>query len=426
MLKKLTPSYPMTILLSVILGSLCGVVLGEEATLLGDISLLFIQLLKALATPLVFLAIVDAFCKTKIELKSGVQMLIISAFNALVAGLIAVGLSYILPVPNSVQLMQFTQKGTPPGSEVPFPVDRDFGPFQFFAGLIPHHILEPFVDNNVIAVVVVSVLLGFGMKSLKELPQYRAGIDNLQLLVGTSLGLISWVLKKVIFFVPVMIFGVVAQMVGTTGFGLFSTLGTFVGWISAGLAIHCFVYYSVVLLIIKKSPLLFFKQAGEALVTALGTSSSLATLPVTLRTLDEKMHVSPESSNLAACVGTNLNHNGILLYEALATLFVAEVHGISLTLSQKVVILVTSTLTAIGIAGVPAAGMITISIVLGAVGLPTTLVPLLSSVDWMIGRLRAATNVLSDLVVANLLDALKSAPVALPKKVALVAKDGLK
>jgi Na+/H+-dicarboxylate symporter len=172
--------------------------------------------------------------------------------------------------------------------------------------------------------------------------------------------------------------------------------------------IHVFAWYGLLLkLLARVSPRRFFGQASDALGTALGAGSSLATLPVTLRTLEEGMGVSQESARLAAVVGTNLNHDGIVLYEAAAALFVAQLYGITLTLAAQVKIVGLAILAAVGIAGVPEAGLVTLSLVLGRAGLPLSAVPLLLTVDWMLGRLRATVNVASDLVVATLLDRFK-------------------
>jgi DAACS family dicarboxylate/amino acid:cation (Na+ or H+) symporter len=120
------------------------------------------------------------------------------------------------------------------------------------------------------------------------------------------------------------------------------------------------------------------------------------------------MGVSSSSARLAACVGTNLNHAGVILYEAAATLFVAQAFGVHLSISQQMHVGLAAALAGFGIAGVPEAGLITLPIVLGAAGLPPSVcslaVPLLLPVDWILGRCRAATNVLSDLTVATLLD----------------------
>ena len=159
-----------------------------------------------------------------------------------------------------------------------------------------------------------------------------------------------------------------------------------------------------------RSPLAFFAAAKAPILTALSCGSSLATLPITLRTLHEDLRVSASSARLAACVGTNLNHDGIILYEASAAIFLAQAFGLDLGFLQQITIAFASALAGIGIAGIPEAGLITLPLVLGAVGLPTDLVaqivPLVLPVDWIIGRCRAATNVISDMVVATLLDKL--------------------
>jgi Na+/H+-dicarboxylate symporter len=116
------------------------------------------------------------------------------------------------------------------------------------------------------------------------------------------------------------------------------------------------------------------------------------------------MGVSPASARLAACVGTNLNNDGILLYEAMAVLFVAQAHGIPMSLSQQVAAAIACLIAGIGIAGVPEAGLISLSLVLATVGLPLELLPLLLTVDWLLSRARAMTNVTSDMLVAVLLD----------------------
>ena len=133
-------------------------------------------------------------------------------------------------------------------------------------------------------------------------------------------------------------------------------------------------------------------------------ASSLATVPVTLRALD-KLGVSLRSSRLVVLVGTNLNNDGILLYEAMAVVFVAQAHGLELGLAQQVSLFAIAVVAGVGISGIPEAGLISLAIVMTTVGLPLDLVPLLLTVDWALGRLRAATNVLSDLTVSVVIDA---------------------
>src|SRR5262249_51519031 len=154
-----------------------------------------------------------------------------------------------------------------------------------------------------------------------------------------------------------------------------------------GIALHIFAWYSLLLRVVgRRAPGHFFRLGADALGTAMAAGSSLATLPVTLQTLEGPMQVSPESARLAAVVATNLNHDGIVLYEAAAALFVAQLYGIDTSVTQQLQIVGMSVVAAVGIAGVPEAGLVTLSLVLGSVGLPIAAVPLLLPVDWLLGR----------------------------------------
>jgi DAACS family dicarboxylate/amino acid:cation (Na+ or H+) symporter len=139
----------------------------------------------------------------------------------------------------------------------------------------------------------------------------------------------------------------------------------------------------------------FWTEAREPVAYAVGANSSLATLPVTLRALD-RLGVRRSSSALGACVGTNFNNDGIILYEGMAVLFVAQA-------SQALVALVCM-VAAMGVAGVPEAGFVSLALVLNTVGLPLEILPLLLTVDWIIARGRSVINVLSDMVLSILLD----------------------
>jgi Na+/H+-dicarboxylate symporter len=177
-----------------------------------------------------------------------------------------------------------------------------------------------------------------------------------------------------------------------------------------GLTIQVLVVYQGWLVLVARMPLRrFWSGAKEAVATAIGTGSSLASLPVTLASLD-KMGVTPRSARLAACVGTNLNNDGILLYEAMAVLFVAQVIGVDLGFGEQMLVAASCVIAGIGISGVPDAGLISLLIVLKTVNLPeeavNNVVPFLLSVDWVLGRCRSTTNVASDMLVAVLLDKL--------------------
>jgi Na+/H+-dicarboxylate symporter len=354
-----------------------------------------IRLLKALATPLVFLVVVNAFCRAAVAPRQAGKLLAITTLNAAVAAVIALSIANLLPVGRAVDLSSLQAAiGEGKAPEAPKALD----PMGTLKGLIPQSLLEPFASNHVLSVALLALLVGIALRQARQAEVLVSGVQAALDVLTTLLG---WVIRAI----PIAVFGVVAKVVGASGFSVFAALGAFVGVVALGLAIHVLVYYALVLrLAAGVSPAGFFRRGSEALSTAFATGSSLATLPVTLRTLRGRMGVSAESASLAACVGTNLNNDGILLYEAVAAIFVAQLHGIAMPLDQQLWMCLVSALAAMGIAGVPEAGFITLSVVLTAVGLPLTALPLLLPVDWLIGRLRATTNVASDMVVATLLD----------------------
>jgi DAACS family dicarboxylate/amino acid:cation (Na+ or H+) symporter len=153
----------------------------------------------------------------------------------------------------------------------------------------------------------------------------------------------------------------------------------------------------------KRSIPAFWREAKEPVIYALGANSSLATLPVTLNALN-RLGVSKEASTLGACVGTNFNNDGIILYEGMAVLFVAQAVGIEMTLSQQVMAALVCMVAAMGVAGIPEAGFISLALVLNTVGLPIEMLPLLLTVDWLVARGRSAVNVLSDMMLSLLVD----------------------
>jgi Na+/H+-dicarboxylate symporter len=406
------------IVLGVVLGCIAALVLGRHAVPMGDVGMLVIQLLKALAAPLLFFAILDAFTTHDIPPKKGVRLVVISAINAVVATAIGLTVATLLGggrgwrgqldslrAQVAAHAPHTAQPATHAAENVP-----TLDPIANLTSFVPTSIVDPFVKNAIIPIVLIAVTAGFALRSVRrKQPALASGLDAIAQFVRTGLAVCTQMLEWIIQLIPFAVFAVVASVVAKTGLGIFTILAPFLGTIVLGLAIHAIVYYSLLLrLVSRRNPIEFFRHAGEAIITALSCGSSLATLPVTLRVLDRKLKVSADSARLAACVGTNLNHDGIILYEASAALFVAQALGFGLTLGQKLSVALASVMAGVGIAGVPEAGLVTLPLVLSAAGLPegvvATVIPLLVPLDWLIGRCRAATNVISDMTVATILD----------------------
>ncbi len=187
-----------------------------------------------------------------------------------------------------------------------------------------------------------------------------------------------------------------AQAGGNLGAVLQQT-GAYFGTVLAGLGVHAFLTLPLILWIFtRRNPVRFMYQMSQALLTAFSTASSTATLPITMNCAVEKAKVSKQSSDFVLPLGATINMDGTALYEAAAAIFIAQAIGFELTITSQLVIAVTATMAAIGAAGIPEAGLVTMVIVLNAVGLPVEYIGLILSVDWLLDRFRTAVNVFGD------------------------------
>jgi DAACS family dicarboxylate/amino acid:cation (Na+ or H+) symporter len=433
--------------LRVLIGVALGTALGMAAQAgnykiawLSDLGMLVITLLKTLATPLILFAVLDAFLRTRIPARKGAKLVGIGLLNAIVAIAIGLTLATLLHAGESWQgrmdqiqrsvgvqaagrkevdedqervedvIAALVKKGVLTKKEAqPRPASLD--PLRNFVRYVPKNLPDPFRRNNVITVVLLAVLGGAALRTLQDHggPDTTRGMEALEGVIRVGFQASAQMLEWIVWLIPFAVFGIVANVVSHTGPGVFTILGTFLWAMALGLFLHAFVYYSLLLRVVGRvSPLWFFRQAAEPIITSLSVGSSLATLPVTLRALNDRLRVSTDSARLAACVGTNLNHDGIILYEAAAAIFIAQAFGYHLSVAQMAAVALASAMAGVGIAGVPEAGLITLPLVLSAAGLPAeivaTVIPLILPVDWILGRCRACVNVISDMTVATLLD----------------------
>ena len=419
------------VLIAVACGALLGAIFGQEPYLgglrnehLGRLGLLVVTLLKTLAIPLIFFAILDALIRTSLPLRQGTKLLVICLVNVSVAmaiGLVIMntwqpGLAWYGHVD---ELLHLVPGSTPSAANLATIQTGTQSPLEYLASYIPRTIMAPFSSNNVIGVVLLALVIGGTLRRVRGNVAHDGGaINALVRTIERVYALLVQMLGWIILVVPLAVFGVVAQVVGKAGLGVFAVLWIFLAAMLLGLAVHALVYYPLVAWLVgKKSPKIYLGQGADAIMTAVSCNSSLATVPVTLRCL-ERMHVSPQSSRLAACVGTNLNNDGITLYEAMAALFLAQALGFDLPMANQLLIVAASIIAGAGVAGIPEAGLIVLPLVLSAAGLPNHVIlaaiPLIMTVDWIIARARSGVNVMSDMLVAILLDAGRITPATEP------------
>ncbi len=423
------------VVIAVICGTIVGALFGQEPYAgglrneqLGQLGMVVILLLKTLAIPLIFFAVLDAFLTTVLPLRQGTRLILICLINVSVAmgiGLVIMnswqpGLTWRGHVDELLNLTPGSTSSSAGG------LAANGHALEEIASYIPRTMLQPFTTNNVIGVVILALVLGALLRRLRG-PEDddRGPMEPLVHAVGSIYRWLVRILWWIIQLVPFAVFGVLASIVGRVGLGVFSALWIFLVAILVGLSVHAFVYYPLVAWLVgKKPPRIYFGRGVDAIMTAISCNSSLATVPVTLRSLD-RMGVSPQSARLAACVGTNLNNDGVTLYEAMAALFLAQALGYELSMGHQLLIVLASIMAGVGVAGIPEAGLIVLPLVLSAAGLPNQVIaaaiPLIMSVDWILARVRSGVNVMSDMLVAILLHELESKqasddPASVPKR----------
>lgn len=405
------------VLAGVALGTLCGLAFGEGTILFGltnkhlsDVGLLVIRLLRALAVPLIFFAVVDAFVRTEISGRQGLKLVAICAVNVTIAFLIGMTLINAIRPGEAWKDRLADIEAAVPGPARTAPEGTTLDPLKNLSGYVPANLVDPFQkDNgNVISVVFLALMIGVALRRLIAFQGAGSGAARLGDLAAAGVETLAGVLGMVVQAIPFAVFGVLAYVIGKDGTKVFGDLGVYVMAMVSGLSLHALGYYTLAAWFVgRRSPRVYFGKGAPAILSGMSMNSSLATIPLTLQSL-KNMNISDASSRLSACVGTNLNNDGIVLYDAMAALFLSQALGYDLTFSQQAVVALAALMAGIGISGIPDAGLIVLPLVLATVGLPEAVIvgviPVLFSVDWLIGRVRSGVNVMSDMLVAILLD----------------------
>ncbi|XP_030593359.1 solute carrier family 1 member 3a [Archocentrus centrarchus] len=254
---------------------------------------------------------------------------------------------------------------------------------------------------NALGLVVFSICFGLIIGNMREQGQpLKDFFDCLNEAIMRLVAIIMWYAPIGILF---LIAGKIVEMDDISAMG--GQLGMYTITVICGLLVHAiFVLPTLYFVITRKNPFVFIGGLLQALITALGTSSSSATLPITFKCLEENNKVDKRVTRFVLPVGATINMDGTALYEALAAIFIAQVNDYQLNFGQILTISITATAASIGAAGIPQAGLVTMIIVLTSVGLPTDDISLIIAVDWFLDRLRTTTNVLGDSIGAGIVE----------------------
>ena len=381
-----------------IAGIFCGWFFGHSMTAIDWVGELFLDALKMTIIPLIVAAVISGIASLG-GTSGGLQRL--GGFTVLyyfctTAIAVLVGLLIVNIIQPGVGITEVSQV-------VPDSVSgkEETGFVEIIRSLIGDNIVAAAAETKLLEVIVFSILFAAALTTVgergKPLLAFFDGLNDVMIKI------VVWIM----YFAPIGIFALISSKLGDSGGGEhfwreIAGVGKYMLTVIIGLTMH-FMILLTILLVVSRRGRQFITTMSKALITAFGTASSTATLPLTMECALEA-NVDKRAVKFVLPLGSTVNMDGTALYEAVAVMFIAQAYGIHMAPMDQVVIFITATLAAIGAAGIPEAGLVTMVIVLTAVGLPMEGIGLLLAVDWFLDRLRTMVNVWGDSVGSTVVE----------------------
>ena len=393
-------SYTSRILLSMFLGISLGssinylfldyslvVFIIEILSALGAI---FISSLKLMVVPLVFFSLVTGVAQITDSAKLG-SISIKAIFLYLATTSIAISLALFFS--------NFIDIGSGAGlvSEAKFVAPSPPSLKEVFVNIFPTNPIAAMANGEMLQVIVFSLLVGLGVKSL-------SASTNLINFFDSGNNLMLKIVELIIWFAPIGIFCLLTDIFSQIGFSIIYDLAGYFFLLIAVLLFHgIFIYSFFLYFFTRLNPIVFYSKLKEVIFFAFSTSSSSATMPLTLKTAKDKLGVDQSVASFTIPLGATINMDGTAIMQGVATVFIAQVYGIDLTMMDFLMVILTATLASIGTAGVPGVGLIMLAMVLQQVGLPVEGIALIIGVDRLLDMVRTSVNVCGDSMIACLI-----------------------
>ena len=378
---------------ALVLGVATGLLGGETAAAqLGWLGTLFIRLLRMIVVPLVFASIVSGVVSAGGGSAMGrlfsktLGYYVLTSLLAIVTALAAVNLIR----PGVGASFEGVATGTLPELTTPS------SPVDLVIDIVPENVVAAAASGDMLALIFFSIVLGLAITTLPETPRQRL-VDLFDAVFQAMMRLT----QGVIVFLPIGVFALITRLVGESGLESFFALGLYMVTILVSLSVHLFVTLPLVLMLLGGiSPRAHFTNMVDALMMAFSTSSSAATLPLTMENVKRKVGVSNRISSFVLPLGATVNMDGTALYECAGVVFIAQALGVDLGMGQQMLVVFTALLASIGAAAIPSAGLVMIFVILGALNLRgpevDVIVAALIAVDRPLDMCRTAVNVFSD------------------------------
>jgi len=378
------------ILVGLVLGVVVGMLFKSLAQGLAPVGALFLNAIKMLIVPLVFVSLVAGITAMSDSAKLGrISVKTIAIYLISTAFAVSIGLAFgTLFSPG--EGMNMVASGSAEAKQAPSLV-------QILVGLVPTNPVMAFAEGNILQIIVFAIALGVSMNLIGE---KAAPVVKL----FDSLAEVFYKLTDLVMrFAPIGVFALIAGVVASHGIEVLLPLAGVIGVIYlASIAHMVLVYGGLIGGLARLSPLRFFRGIAPALAVAFSTSSSSGTLPVSIECARKNLGVSQGVAGFVLPVGATINMDGTAIYQGVLALFIAQAFGIDLNAGQYLMIILTATLASVGTAGVPGAGLIMLGLVLTSVGLPLEGVALIAGIDRILDMARTTVNVAGDLMTTTL------------------------
>ncbi len=395
---KIATDLGFLVIVAMVAGSLAGYFMKDGAQVFAPLGTLFIQLIKMLVVPLIFVSIVSGALSLGATKKAGKVAALTLAFIAvtsILAGVLAaVSAAWVQPGGNIPPELVHAFRGS---SEAPAAPSSGF--WDIILGFVPANPIQAMVDGNVIQIIFFGLLLGFGLGTISE--EKKQPITTI---VNGILDGLIWCIRVVMWTAPVGVFALMASAVGTMGFEIFGKLAGLLSLdIGLVLVFGLFIYPFCIRFWSDVPVKLYLRAMLKPQAVALSTASSLATLAPNMETCENELGISKETVSFVLPLGATINMTGNVIYYVLAALFFAQFYGMTLPFGAYVAIILTAVLSAVGQAGVPGPTL-TVFAVFIAGGIPLEGIPLLFAVDRLFDMIRTTLNITGDACAAAVVD----------------------
>ncbi len=401
------------VIIGLILGAMLGIFLNPSSGLISenirDVTAtwldlpgqIFMRLVQMIMIPLIFSSIISGIISNTSEnLKSfGLRLMLYFVFTTIAAIIIGIGTTLLFK-PGAYMLALGGFPSAEGDDMIPSKQSLQIDKIpNAISNLIPNNPLESILNGEMLGVVIFTIIIGVAITQLKDktanpIIRFAEAIQKICMII------VSWAMLLV----PYAVFGLMAALISRTGVEVFIGLGYYILVVIIGLMVLLTFYMMIILIVVRMNPFVFIQKIKEPLLLAFSTASSAAVMPISMKTADEKLHVSSNISDFVIPIGATINMDGTALFQCATTIFMAQAYGIELSIINLILITATVVAASIGTPAIPGGGVIILATVLESAGIPISGLIVIIGIDRILGMFRTAVNVSGDLTACLVFD----------------------